>query len=300
MSTTRDLEKKHPKWVDGVAGGMGGVLSKTLLCPLQRVIVLKQLGESPHLTSWGLAQKVMAEGDGLKAFWRGNLTSVLQRFPYSGSQLIVYDFVKHFFQDLAGLNDGAAEDTMFAKFIMKAGAGGTAAVVSGSMVYPMEVIRTRIMSGDKRYRTIFGTTKQIWAETNSPKHFYKGLTTSLMQRVPDILINFAVYESIKFRMEADGFSKPLCIMAGSSAAALTAIAFTFPLDVCKRRIAMAGQGMDKTVYKGFIHCATTMLKKDGPTVFYRGAGLESVRCVPQVALMWFTIEYFRTVLTKVA
>ena len=279
---------------------MGGALSKTLLCPLQRVVVLKQLGDKGSTVE--IAQKIMREGDGAKAFWRGNLTSILIRFPYSGIQLIAYDQIKHVFQNSAGLSDNdkvQSASSFWGKFLSKGAAGAAAATISGTIVFPGEVIRTRLMSGNAEFRTITGTASAIWKETNGPRNFYRGLGASLTQRVPDILLNYAVYESVFFEMKNRGFDKSACIMSGSAAAALAAIAITFPLDVVKRRMQMAGKGYDSIAYRSMLHCITDTYSRNGLRAFYAGASLEAVRCVPQVGLMWFTIEFFRDLLTTV-
>lgn len=291
-------EKKHKAWIDGVAGGMGGTLSKTMLAPFQRVVVLKQLGEYPNKSSFQLAQMIVEKEGFIKGFWRGNLTSVLQRFPYSGFQLMLYSKIKFLIQNFFGF-DGTEKDSanaMFQKFVMKCGAGGIAATIAGVAVYPMDVIRVRLMSGDERYRSITKTAGAIWGETNSPRNFYKGLVPALTQRVPDILINFAVYESVKFGLEDRGFGNVWSTIGGGGAAALTAIVFTFPFDITKRRLAMASQAKEGLKYDGMIHCLTDIYKKQGVAGLYVGAGLEAVRCVPQVIMMWFVIEEFRVLL----
>jgi hypothetical protein len=298
MTAEKHVEKKFSTSVDLLSGGAGAALSKTMLAPIQRVVVLKQLGEHKGKSNLQLIQHIAKEGDGIKAFFRGNLISCLQRFPYSGIQLVVYGKLKHFFQDLAGLNDGHSNaESLTAKFIMKAGAGGIAATVSGTIIYPADVVRTRIMSGNPKYRGIRTTCSAIWQET--PWNFYRGLGASLTQRVPDILINFAVYESLRYYMEELGYRKNVCVFSGSAAAAVTAVAVSFPLDVIKRRLALAGSGKDTRIHNGILALGRTILREDGIRGLYAGAGTECIRCVPQVALMWFSIEYFREFFDKV-
>ena len=73
---------------------------RRLLCPLQRVTVPAATRAAPPICrSRSSRASSCRRGGGLRAFWRGNLTSVLQRFPYSGIQLMFYDRLKHAIQD---------------------------------------------------------------------------------------------------------------------------------------------------------------------------------------------------------
>lgn len=300
-------EKENKAWVNGVAGGLGSAMSKTLMSPIQRLGVLRQLGHKGHISE--LVHKVIDEermagvqeggakprlqAQHFKGFFRGNLTSILQRFPYSGIQLMVYDRLKFAIAESLGVEKGDVSSTK--AVASKAMASACAGAISGSATYPLEVIRSRLMSGDKRCRGFFSTISVVNEEKGIPG-FYKGLSASLVQRVPDIVINLTVYESVKFSLGKQGYSDKVCVFAGGSAAALTAIAITFPLDVIKRRVAVGKSGMHS--YNSPLHCATEVLKHEGPAAFYRGATLEAARCVPQVVLMWAAIEYFRSLLNS--
>jgi hypothetical protein len=290
-------QKRHAAWVDMAAGGVGGALAKSLLSPVQRVVVLKQLGEHNHLTSVGIV-KMIHEKEGYKGFFRGNLTSMIIRFPYSGIQFLLYSKIKFFFQDLVG-EGGEGSSGALQKFVTKCGAGGLSASLAGIMVYPGEVVRLRLMSGEERFRTIGTTTKLIWKETNSPRNFYRGLNASLAQRVPDILINFAVYETVKDYLVEGGFlGDTAATMVGASAGAISSISMCFPLDIAKRRIGMSGTGKSGKSYDGVAHCLTSIYRDEGLKGCYRGATLEAARCVPQVVLMWLCIVETQKILSN--
>lgn len=296
---------RHAAWVDMVAGGIGGAAAKSLLSPVQRVVVLKQLGEHKGMSSLQLFNMIR-EKDGLKGFFKGNLTSLIIRFPYSGIQFLLYGKLKFFFQDLVGYDGtekhGAKHNSAsvtFNKFVMKCGAGGASATLAGVIVYPGEVIRLRLMSGEDRFRTIGGTAKLIWNETHSPRNFYRGLSASLAQRVPDILINFAVYETVKYWFVDEGFGDVVSTMLGASAGAIASISAVFPLDIAKRRIGMSGQGKSGKVYTSVAHCLGTIWRQEGIRGWYAGATLEAARCVPQVVLMWLCIEQTQKLLGAV-
>ncbi|KAG5480587.1 hypothetical protein LSCM1_06291 [Leishmania martiniquensis] len=313
-------EKKHTAWVDAVAGGFGGALAKSLLSPFQRVVVLQQLGQHKSYSIDQLVRHIYAQ-DGLKSFWRGNLTSMVIRVPYSGIQFLLYTQFKFLFQDWldrrhaaaalpghrvhgngddGGAPDAATPSIMMEKFIMKCGAGGISATIAGAAVYPGEVVRLRLMSGERQFTSIAHTCLLVYRETHSLRNFYRGMGASLMQRVPDVLVSFATYETIKYAvldsphppLFKDNYAarNVLSTMLGGSAAAIASILVAFPLDVAKRRIGMSGQGADKTVYRGVGDCLRQIYAKEGIRGWYAGALVEAVRCVPQVILMWMFIE----------
>ena len=295
------VEHQIPAWIDLVSGGTGGAAAKSLLAPFQRVVVMQQLGEHHTMNALQIASMIHKK-EGIKGFFRGNLTSVIIRFPYSGLQFVFYGKVKFWVQNMCGITSDTQNTNSVAmqKFVVKCGAGGLSATLAGIFVYPGEVVRLRLMSGEEKFRTISGTIGHVWRETNSPRNFYRGLSASLAQRVPDILINFAVYETVKFWLAERGWHDTLSTIAGASSAALTAIAFSFPLDIAKRRIGMAGQGKSGKTYKGVFDCLRTIYKSNGVRGLYAGAPLEAGRCVPQVVLMWLAVENCRALLLTIS
>ncbi|EPY42468.1 solute carrier family 25 (mitochondrial carrier protein), member 16 [Angomonas deanei] len=321
-------EVRHAPWVDVVAGGTGGVLAKSLLSPFQRIVVLQQLGQHREYNSILKLFRYIYQKEGITGFWKGNLTSMIIRVPYSGIQFLLYTQVKFLLQDslLAKHKDPQQlenKNELFEKFVLKCGAGGISATIAGAAVYPGEVVRLRLMSGEERYKKIIPTIGLIYKETHSLKNFYRGLGASLMQKVPDILVSFATYESIKYFLldnptvtasftsfyqtyvhhDADPkkmhqVQNILSTIVGGSCAALASIAVAFPLDIAKRRIGMSGSGKDKVVYTGVRHCLQDIYRKEGFRGWYAGSRMEAIRCVPQVVLMWFMIEGIQNYLTK--
>ncbi|KAG5480914.1 hypothetical protein LSCM4_06484 [Leishmania orientalis] len=323
-------EKKYAAWVDVVAGGFGGALAKSLLSPFQRIVVLQQLGQHKNYSIDQLVRHIYAQ-DGLKSFWRGNLTSMVIRVPYSGIQFLLYTQFKFLFQDWLDRRHAAAElpdhrasgssdrgdafgatapRGLMETFVMKCGAGGISATIAGAAVYPGEVVRLRLMSGEKQFTGIARTCLLVYRETHSLRNFYRGLGASLMQRVPDVLVSFATYETLKYAvldspnplLFKDNYAarNVLSTMLGGSAAAIASILVAFPLDVAKRRIGMSGQGADKTVYRGVGDCLRRIYAKEGIRGWYAGAFVEAVRCVPQVILMWMFIEAIQRELSPYA
>ncbi|KAG7346243.1 mitochondrial carrier protein [Nitzschia inconspicua] len=80
-------------------GGIAGSVAKTITAPLSRLTILFQVHSmvtTKHdrpkfsMTLKGGFNKIVERG-GLRSLWRGNMTSVLHRFPYSAINFFVYE-----------------------------------------------------------------------------------------------------------------------------------------------------------------------------------------------------------------
>ena len=80
-------------------GGIAGSVAKTATAPLSRLTILFQVhsmvttrSDRPKfsMTLSGGISKIIERG-GIKSLWRGNMTSVLHRFPYSAINFFVYE-----------------------------------------------------------------------------------------------------------------------------------------------------------------------------------------------------------------
>ena len=96
-----DTHHRHLKMM--MAGGMAGSVAKTATAPLSRLTILYQVHSvakpGGHFKSYAMNQPMLSivkditRQEGILSFWRGNLTAVIHRFPYSAVNFAVYDFV---------------------------------------------------------------------------------------------------------------------------------------------------------------------------------------------------------------
>jgi solute carrier family 25 phosphate transporter 23/24/25/41 len=114
-----------------IAGGIAGAMSKTFTAPLDRFRVLFQVNQkASHFNDVFI--KIISE-NGIFGFWRGNAINVTKIIPESAVRFHVFEKTKFYF---VKSNSGI---TMGQTFV----AGGLAGLVSQTVIYPMETLKTR-------------------------------------------------------------------------------------------------------------------------------------------------------------
>lgn len=216
-------------------GGIAGSVAKTVTAPLSRLTILFQVHSMvttrEHRPKFAMNIREgfgkIVERGGFISLWRGNLTSVLHRFPYSGINFLCYstaiDFMSENFEEanettaqlkrrmshrlLEGGEQSEAESSSsdnnssngetqaYHKFLAGAIAGCTACVAC----YPLDLVRTRLTTefeGREHYRGIVDAVRKIHAEEGW-RGFYSGLGPTLGVAVPNLAISFSVYGTMK-------------------------------------------------------------------------------------------------------
>jgi len=282
---TNGPEKESKAVVNFLAGGIGNSFAKSMMSPLSRIVVVMQLDPDAKKV-FPTVKKILAK-EGLKGFFRGNLTMIVHRFPYSGIQLLTYDGIKHRVKDTFGFEES--------NFAMKSIAGGASGSIATAVCYPLDVVRTRLMAPNSTYRGIAPTLMRVVREEGA-LGMYKGIFPTLLQRIPDLCIHFAVYETAKFEL-VRRFEPTLgwqgCTIGASCVAGLASVTVTLPLDVIRRRMIMDGAAGAAKQYKSMFHCGAQAFKTGGIAGLYRGYTVELSRVVPQVCFSWFSIELLR-------
>ena len=87
-----------------IAGGCAGSFAKTVTAPLSRLTILYQVHQlaktGGHFKMYSMNESLgkiiqdIHHQEGLLSFWRGNLTAIIHRFPYSAVNFAVFDWVK--------------------------------------------------------------------------------------------------------------------------------------------------------------------------------------------------------------
>mmetsp|Transcript_42216 Transcript_42216/g.62079 ORF Transcript_42216/g.62079 Transcript_42216/m.62079 type:complete len:340 (-) Transcript_42216:139-1158(-) len=311
-----------------IAGGVAGSVAKTVTAPLSRITILFQVNtlvkvgyesnKKPDFAN-GLihALKKIGEREGLTAFWKGNLTSILHRFPYSGINFLLFENFKPLIAKARGRE---SSETPFTRFLSGAAAG----CVACTACYPLDLVRTRLATQryGRYYRGIAHAFRRI-AREEGPGGLYRGLGTSLAVAVPNLAISLATYHTLKDRLLALGGGRPAPLgglfrevtynsetdtiivettklgnlICGGASGILSSL-ITFPIDVIRRRMQIEGLLEHKGVIKrhGPLDELSFILKKEGVQGLYRGLRFELLKVVPMVGTTFLCYESMRDLL----
>ena len=244
-----------------VAGGIAGCVAKTIMAPLSRLTILFQVG--PMLSSaegsvavknnqfsgslYNVGLRVFKE-EGILSFWKGNLTSVIHRFPYSAINFTVYDRLRTSFRHFN------YKESPFTRFICGASAGGTACFAC----YPLDLVRTRLtvlktpVGGNS---SLYGSISSVMysiVKTEGIFGLYRGVLISVCVTTPTFGISFCVYGTVKekilsinnsYNIFKDRTSEKLSAygsMLCGACCGITSSLIMFPFDSIRRRMQVSG------------------------------------------------------------
>jgi solute carrier family 25 (mitochondrial phosphate transporter), member 23/24/25/41 len=291
MTTNQKQDKLYQLKVF-IAGGIAGACSKSVGAPLSRITTLQQTQEfrntgktiTMKLTNVQWAKKIFTE-EGLKGFFRGNMADVARSIPYSGICYLAYEKLKSIFLPFDKSKNGRNARLM---------AGGLSGPMSLILVYPIDVIRTRLAaqtSTNLKYKGIISTFKTIRKEEGM-KAFYRGSVISLFQSFPNLAINFTVFEELVQKLEEKGHKGVFYSIACGAVSGICAQSMTYPMDVIVRNMQLDGKG------KKFKSAGDLMKKvfvSQGITGFYSGYTAMLLKSIPVCAISFGVYDQMRRI-----
>ena len=307
-----------------IAGGVAGCIGKTITAPLSRLTILLQVGPvatpsisdrrtQPQIRSkftgslFQATRKVFIE-EGILSFWKGNLTSVFHRFPYSAINFTVYDELQMLTKKLNGA------ETPLTRFACGSIAGGVACAVC----YPLDLVRTQLtVLKTPTKKSVYGcisTTIHSIVEQEGIIGLYRGLLISLAVTIPTFGISFCVYGTVKETIltnESDTFNHlkdPISghlnaygSMISGAMSGIVSSVLLFPADSIRRRMQVKkvlchaehrdhiSHGREER--RGATAEVVRVLRGDGVRGLYRGLVPELLKVTPMVSITFCVYEY---------
>ncbi|KAK4872999.1 hypothetical protein RN001_015028 [Aquatica leii] len=272
-------------WRHLAAGGVAGAVSRTCTAPLDRLKVFLQV-QSSKQTINECFRSMLKEG-GVSSLWRGNGINVLKIAPETAIKFAAYEQIKRCIK-------GDAEKTlgMYERFCAGALAGG----ISQTMIYPLEVLKTRLaLRKTGQYRSILDAATKIYSNEGIMS-FYRGYIPNILGIIPYAGIDLAVYETLKKKYlkthpqnEQPGFW--LLLACGSCSSTLGQMC-SYPLALVRTRLQaqVSHRSVDKvnTTMSGVFR---TIVQKEGLTGLYRGITPNFIKVMPAVSISYVVYEY---------
>ncbi|KAE9603342.1 hypothetical protein Lal_00008238 [Lupinus albus] len=287
-----------------LAGGIAGAFSKTCTAPLARLTILFQVqgmhSDVSALTKPSIlreASRIVNE-EGFRAFWKGNLVTIVHRLPYSAVSFYAYERYKNLLHSMMGDSfRGNASANLSVHFV----GGGLAGITAASATYPLDLVRTRLAAqrSTMYYRGISHAFNTICREEGF-FGLYKGLGATLLGVGPSIAISFSVYEALRsfWQSRRPNESTIMVSLVCGSLSGIASSTATFPLDLVRRRMQLEGVGGRARVYNtGLFKTFGHIVRNEGLRGLYRGILPEYYKVVPGVGIVFMTYETLKMVLS---
>ncbi|CAI2733720.1 unnamed protein product [Schistosoma spindalis] len=264
--------------------GAAAVIAKTAAAPIERVKLLVQ--NQDEMIKQGRLDKPYTgvidctvrtfRQEGILPFWRGNLPNCLRYFPTQALNFAFKDKVKSAFKQ-------NKDDPYMVAFYKNVVSGGAAGALSLVFVYSLDYARTRLANDNKSAKK--GGTREfnglvdVYAKTfksDGIAGLYRGFVISCVGIIVYRGFYFGLYDTLKpiFLGPDAGVAISFCLGYGVT---VTSGLISYPIDTIRRRMMMtSGQAVK---YKSSIHCASEILRNEGPMSFMKGAGANILRGV---------------------
>ncbi|KAJ5770442.1 uncharacterized protein N7511_002493 [Penicillium nucicola] len=188
-----------------MSGGFGGMVAQCFVYPLDTLKFRMQCetvkgGPKGNQLIAATAKKVWNK-NGLLGFFRGLPLGLIGMFPYAAIDLSTFEYLKRTLIAKKAREQGCHEDDVPLGNFATGAIGATSGGFSASIVYPLNVLRTRLQTqGTVMHPPTYngiGDVLRITLASEGPRGLYKGLTPNLLKVAPAMSISYVVYENAK-------------------------------------------------------------------------------------------------------
>jgi len=262
--------------------GAAAVISKTAAAPIERIKLLVQ-NQDEMIKQGTLSEpykgvvdcfKRTIQNEGVGPLWRGNLANCLRYFPTQALNFAFKDKIKAQFKI-------TKTDSSLTKLGKNVTAGGCAGAMSLLFVYSLDYARTRLANdaksgkkgGERQFNGLVDVYKKTMA-SDGIAGLYRGFCISCVGIIVYRGFYFGLYDTLKPLLlgEDAGVGISFCLGYGVT---VTAGIISYPIDTIRRRMMMtSGQAVK---YNGSLDCTQQILKTEGVTSLFKGAGANVLR-----------------------
>ncbi|XP_029771787.1 calcium-binding mitochondrial carrier protein SCaMC-3 isoform X2 [Suricata suricatta] len=278
-------------WKQLVAGAVAGAVSRTGTAPLDRLKVFMQVHASKtnKLNILGGLKSMIQEG-GMRSLWRGNGINVLKIAPESAIKFMAYEQIK---RAIRGQQESLHVQERFV-------AGSLAGATAQTIIYPMEVLKTRLtLRRTGQYKGLLDCAWQI-LEREGPRAFYRGYLPNVLGIIPYAGIDLAVYETLKNRwlqQYSHHSADPgiLVLLACGTVSSTCGQIASYPLALVRTRM-QAQASIEGAPQLSMLGLLRHILSQDGVWGLYRGIAPNFMKVIPAVSISYVVYENMKQAL----
>ncbi|KAJ7249727.1 mitochondrial carrier domain-containing protein [Mycena haematopus] len=301
-----------------IAGAVAGVVSRSIIAPLDVIKIRLQLQSRANNTVHGTLRTLttLVQHEGVRALWKGNIPASLLYPLYGSVQFSTYRRLTRFLKDMP---------TPLGKNTINFVAGGLAGAAATTATYPLDLLRTRLAAayrhppspdGSPLPRPLAAALRTLYAEhrQNPLRPYFRGLPAALAGIVPYMGLFFLLYEGLRpplttlLSPQHGGAGWASTLGAPDAVAGIIASVFAktavFPLDTVRKRMQIQGQGAAASGAfplhtGGVVKTLREVVARDGVRGLYRGLGIGLTKAAPAGALTIWAYERCLYVLRKI-
>jgi len=274
LTETKVVSRSMPQQIKNLlAGGMAGMLAKTMVAPIDRIKILYQITATPfYIRDVPIVIQKIIQEEGVAALWKGNMATMIRVFPYAGIQFMVFNWCKSHvvLYNTTNTNNNNSNNAETGTGISNTNRRQTKkewtlsplqSLVSGSMAgavsvlftYPLDLTRAQLAVLKKQKH--IENQRLLTRRTDGFVHvflnnytkggargLFRGITPTMLGILPYSGIAFAINEQTKRqiyklkRRDPNTIEKVQC----GAISGLIAQSITYPLEVTRRRMQTIG------------------------------------------------------------
>ena len=268
-----------------ICGGIGGGISRTITAPLERLKLLFQTTETKNPSLFQGIQQV-SKKHGFVSLFKGNSISIFMSVLEQALRFSIIEYSKIQFMD--------ESENVQEKHLLLIGV--ITGILSTLIIYPLDVVRIRIMTSDEKVTAVAKFRKIYYNYGISG--FYMGLIPHLICVLPNGSFHVLLYNFFKknFISERD-YDNPkmskYMLLAGFAGYITTTI--TYPFNLITSRMIVINR--DIKIYgerTGFIKAVTNTFRNEGVLGFFKGYTASILRVFIGQSLNFGTYEILKS------
>jgi solute carrier family 25 phosphate transporter 23/24/25/41 len=287
-----DRRKDGSPWGHLLAGGLAGIASKTVSSPLNvvavRAIASGELNGPRTVGDLARAMSKIARGpEGARGLFKGNMSNSVASAPGKAFDFFAYATYKRFL-----LKGEDREPTNLERLL----AGSLAGMTSDTLLYPLEVVSTRVSMNLGKPSNVFATARAI-AKAGGVRALYAGWGAAMVGVVPYAGISFGCYDMLSsaYRKRLGGETAgPLPTLCFGFASGLLASTLSFPLYNATVRLQSGTIPAGLVGTPGLVNVMTHVYKTGGAKALMNGWVPSCAKIVPQAGVSFFVYEIVKT------